>query len=469
MTNPSLEQKSVWQRYKERISCYFLRMPLGWRLLSWYALFLSVLFLILLAFSVQFLNVWHLYEIDADVQKEVKATMENPFSYSPNRSDIYIGVYNANKDFVSGTFPLLFPKDSPYSPNYIKSVYIDQTTFFYIDIPFKNASFSGYIRAIVPALRIYRQSANMLVYLDLGGLAYIFLATLGGYFLIYLGLRPVRQMTKLAKGIGVSIDISSRLPLPKSYDELYDLTTTFNAMLDRMQHSQERERRFSLDVSHELRTPLTVIQAESDYGRYYTSSIEEAKESFEGIFKQCKRMSEIIHEMLEIARLEYVDSLSTTQIDLSAFIQDIVQDYARLFSSANLHITTSIQENIHIIGNESLLRRAVMNYIDNAMTHTKDSIHIDLSIDETKHPLISVTDNGKGLRPEEVVQIWDRLYQTEASRTSKSNKGFGLGLYFVHHIMKLHGGQALVTSTPHVATTFSLQFKEILESKKITK
>lgn len=289
----------------------------------------------------------------------------------------------------------------------------------------------------------------------LGGVVFIIVAIFVGYEIVYRGLKPIRQLTLMAQEIGESQDLTKRIDSFSNNDELNALEKTFNFMLDRLESSAEREKRFTADVSHELRTPLTVIQAESDYAREYINDIDEAKLVFNNIYNKCKFMSNMVAQLLELTRLENSWDIPRVRFNLSELVADIAEDYEKICRAHDSKIMPDIEPNIYINGDKVLMRRAIMNLMDNARKFTEDLV--GLSLHQIKDKIIiKVWDNGRGLKTEEMKYLFDRLYQTEYSRNRYNNKGIGLGLYFVKNIIDLHDGITTIESTPNCKTEFSI-------------
>ena len=300
----------------------------------------------------------------------------------------------------------------------------------YYDAPIQHIpGVQGYIRGVVPMSFLDRKSNNMFLALLLGGILFVTVASIGGYWIIQRGLKPVRTVTNLAEQISLKRDLSERIEnIPQSGDTMYQLASTFNHMLSSLEESSNREKRFNSDISHELRTPIAVIQAESDYARQYVSSLEEAKESFQNIFVQSKGMADMVSQLLEIARLDSLTNIDKVPVPLSEVAQQLVHTYTLLSKEKGLTFTSHIDEAIVVHGNQILLQQAMAN--------------------------LFVQDDGIGIPPESIPMIWDRLYQVDPSRTSKENKGLGLGLFFVQNVVQLHEGTLEVESTPDVRTVF---------------
>ncbi len=436
------------------IEALLLRVPLVYKITSWYSIFLLLMIGLLATFVIQFTHIWDQHEMRTDLQEKVIEAASNPKKYKPFDDGIFLLVYSHDGVVLRGNPSDRFPKNAPPSFDGITEVNQDTHSFLYYDAPIQHhIGVQGYIRGVVPMSFLDRKSSNMFLALLLGGILFVTIATIGGYWIIQRGLKPVRTVTNLAEQISLKRDLSERIEnIPQSGDTMYQLASTFNHMLSSLEEASNREKRFNSNISHELRTPIAVIQAESDYARQYVSSLEEAKESFQNIFVQSKGMADMVSQLLEIARLDSLTNIDKVPVPLSEVATQLSLTYTRLCKEKGLSFTTHINEGITVHGNQILLQQAMANLLDNALKFAHHTIHFEISLSDTIH--IFVQDDGIGIPPESIPMIWDRLYQVDPSRTSKENKGLGLGLFFVQNVVQLHEGTLEVESTPEVRTVF---------------
>jgi len=166
-------------------------------------------------------------------------------------------------------------------------------------------------------------------------------------------------------------------------------------------------------------------------------------------------MADMVSQLLEIARLDSLTNIDKEPVPLSKVAEQLAHTYTRLSKEKHLTFTSHIDESIIVYGNQILLQQAMANLLDNAFKFAHTRVHLEVSSGSTIH--ISVQDDGIGIPPESIPLIWDRLYQVDPSRTSKENKGLGLGLFFVQNVVQLHEGTLQVESTPDVKTTFGFE------------
>ena len=235
-------------------------------------------------------------------------------------------------------------------------------------------------------------------------------------------------------------------------------------MLDSLEGTFIREKQFSSDASHELRTPITVILAESDYALKYADTLEEAKESLEVIDRQSKKMSNLINQIMELSRLEKQKDIEKEKINFSAIVNQILLDYKNLLEQKKIKLISNIQENLEVFGNRTMLERVFINFFNNAMKFTEDTIIVNLQREDDEI-ILEVKDNGIGLSEEDKQRVWDRFYQVSDSRTKEENKGSGLGLSMVKKIAELHSAEIFVEGELGKGASFKIKFK----NKKIKK
>lgn len=439
------------------VESLLMRVPLAYKITSWYSIFLVLMIGLLATFVIQFTHVWDQNEMRTELQENVIEAASHPKKYKPFDDGVFLVVYSHDGIVLRGSLPDDFPKSAPPSFDAITEIETEQSSFLYYDAPIQHRpSVQGYIRGIVPMNVLDRKTNNMFFALLVGGVLFVTIATIGGFWIIRRGLKPVRTVADVAAQISLKRDLSERIEnIPQSGDIMYRLVSTFNNMLSSLEDASNREKRFNSDISHELRTPIAVIQAESDYARQYVSSIEEAKESFENIFTQSKGMTDMVTQLLEIARLDSLKDINKVPVSISDVANQLLLTYSRLAKDKGLTLTSHIDESIIIPGSQVLLQQAMANLLDNAFKFAHSTIHFEVSA--TDVITISVQDDGIGIPEESIPMIWDRLYQVDPSRTSKENKGLGLGLYFVHNVVLLHDGTVHVESTPNERTLFRLQ------------
>ena len=288
----------------------------------------------------------------------------------------------------------------------------------------------------------------------IGLIIVVLLSAFGGWIIAGRSLRHLRRITESARKISDGQDLSQRIELPPGKDEVYELTDTFNDMMDRLEQSFEAERQFTSDASHELRTPTTVILAECDMAEKIPDDAQAAQESIAEIHRQAQKMSEIIGKLLRFTRLAQGNRLIERETtDLSELVEDVCEEQ-RMVATGNIEIICENEPDVMVDGDASLLISLVQNLVSNAVKYGKENGHVYVRVYKDRQlAYVSVKDDGIGISEEDQKRIWNRFYQADSSR-SDERRGVGLGLSLVKQIARLHGGTVTVTSTAGEGSEF---------------
>ncbi|PZM80154.1 sensor histidine kinase [Candidatus Gracilibacteria bacterium] len=278
-----------------------------------------------------------------------------------------------------------------------------------------------------------------------------------GYKIVKNAFKPVKKISETALEIKKSKNFSRRIELDHSEDEIHKMASTFNEMLDTVEEVFIHEKQFSSDVSHELRTPITVILAQSDYALDYVETLDEAKESFEVINRQAKKMTNLINQIMELSKMERQSEIEKEKINFSNIILQLLEDYKNLLENNNIELITNVEKDLRIYGNRLMLERLFINLFTNAMKFTKSTINVSLNR-INKEVILQIKDDGVGIAKKDQKYIWDRFFQTSDSRNKDKNKGSGLGLSMVNRIVQLHSATIEVESEVGEGACFIVKF-----------
>ena len=369
---------------------------------------------------------------------------------------VFFYEHDGQGDVIAGFVPKGFEPAMPLSPQGAREVELDDDEFFYYDAQIKGRS--AWIRGVIAVSEFeLAMKRVMLIALILSPL-FVVLVIYGGYAIIKRAFKPVRAMSRTASEIGASGDFTRRIELPRGKDELSALAATFNEMLASLQSAFEREQQLSADLSHELRTPAAVILAQSDYALAYEQDASEAKESFAVINNQARKISALIEQILELARLQRGARLAP--VSLSKIASECAQDFQLLCAQNGLSFSSQIAEEVRVNGDELLLIRLINNLLSNALKFTRSSVALELCVSADACEL-SISDDGEGIEPALQNKIWDKLYQIERSRNREQNSGAGLGLAIASQIAKIHNAQISLRSEVGRGSKFSVKFKKV--------
>ncbi|MBI3737578.1 MAG: HAMP domain-containing protein [Chloroflexi bacterium] len=304
-----------------------------------------------------------------------------------------------------------------------------------------NNQIVGYVQTS-QSLESVQQTLEQLQLSLLLGIPFLtLLAALGGYFLAGRALKPVDEITNTARRISAE-DLSARLNLPDSGDELGRLASTFDEMLARLDNSFRRERQFTSDASHELRTPLAAMQTIIGVTRSRKRTSAEYEKALDDLGEETNRLRSLTEDLLMLARGEQPITAQRERVDLSALLEDVAESLTPLAEAKGLSMECRVQPNLTVRGNRDGLIRLFVNLVDNAIKFTElGSVTVSTQV-EAGAIRISVSDTGRGISPEHLDHIFDRFYRADTSRTQT---GAGLGLAIARQIVLAHKGEITVT------------------------
>jgi two-component system sensor histidine kinase ArlS len=275
-------------------------------------------------------------------------------------------------------------------------------------------------------------------------------------------LKPINNVMQTGKLISTD-DLSKRIEVINSGDELEELTKILNQMLDRIQKSFESQSKFVSDASHELRTPLAIIKGYAEIIKKRRLSNEEVfDESIDAIINETENMKNLVQKLLMLAKGEEERlNITLVKTPMQKFIKEIAFDSKLL--SVDHDIVLARNDNYSLNIDRSLIKQGIRALIENAIKYSPadTTITIDSYIEEGKAH-ISVSDMGIGIDKSEHAKIFERFYRVDESR-SKDTGGTGLGLAIVKKIADAHNSEILVDSEINKGTKITLLFTEYSE------
>jgi two-component system OmpR family sensor kinase len=281
-------------------------------------------------------------------------------------------------------------------------------------------------------------------------------ALAGGWFLAGRALRPVEAITVAAQRIAAG-DLSQRLTVRRSSDEVGQLASTFNEMIARLDTSFRQIRQFSTDASHELRTPLTVLKGETELALRRPRSGEDYRLVLESSLEEIDRMTRIVDELLFLSRADLGEvKMESVPVRLDALVEDIHRQATLLGQEHHVQVTPGTVTPATVQGDEFRLRELFLNLVDNAIKYSRPNGKVEISLmSEAGTARLSVSDHGIGIEPEVQARIFDRFYRTDAAR-AHAKKGTGLGLSICKWIAEAHHGRIEVQSSPGEGSKFTV-------------
>ena len=431
------------------------RIPVSIRVTAWFTTFILILFVIIMSSAILIEDKIVNNLSAKELVKAVERIYEDPDEFENFDDGIYYIKYESNNDIIAGKIPKDFDMTLAFSIEDINTYQIENKKFLYYDTKLKNTR--DWIRGIYPLSKFQNEISKIWdIGIYLSPWLFIFVVIFG-YRIIKNAFKPVKKISETALLIKKSKNFSRRIELDNSEDEIHKMASTFNEMLDTVEETFIHEKQFSSDVSHELRTPITVILAQSDYALDYVETLDEAKESFEVINRQAKKMTSLINQIMELSKLERQNEVEKERINFSNIILQLLEDYKPLLENSNIELIINIEKDLRIYGNKLMVERLFINLFINAIKFTKTTINVSLNR-INKEIILQIKDDGVGIAKGEQKYIWDRFFQINNSRNKDKNRGSGLGLSMVNKIAQLHSATIEVESEIGKGACFIVRF-----------
>lgn len=272
----------------------------------------------------------------------------------------------------------------------------------------------------------------------------LLLAGTSGYFLARKSLAPVATMGGHARRIGAS-NLHERLPVLNPNDELGQLAAIFNDLLDRLDQSFEQQRQFIADASHELRTPLATLRGETEVALSQQGrTADEYLESLKVLHEQTCRLIKIVEDLFTLTRADSGQyRLSPENVYLEEVVADCAHSVRTLAREKNIELKFEASSECLVRGDTALLRRMVLNLLDNAIKYTREGGHVEVSCAPADKGIeLHVKDTGLGIPQELQGRIFERFFRADPARSHTEREGgAGLGLSIALWIAQAHQGR----------------------------
>ncbi|XYI48191.1 Sensor protein [Cupriavidus necator] len=280
-----------------------------------------------------------------------------------------------------------------------------------------------------------------------------------GFVLARRGLRPLRRMAADAAAVTTS-RLATRLDVGSAPAELRELAAALNDMLARLQDSFSRLSEFSADLAHDFRTPISNLIGQTQVTLAQSRGVAEYEALLESNLEEYERLARMIENMLFLARADHAQvALGIRTLDAREELDKMAEYFDAV--AADREVALTVTGTAMVQADQTLLRRAVTNLLDNALRHAPAGSTVRLDVERAPAPVsgtacLRVTNAGPAIPPETLPHIFGRFYRADPSRRN-SAASTGLGLAIVDTIMRLHGGSVTVRSVEG-ETMFSLQF-----------
>jgi heavy metal sensor kinase len=281
-------------------------------------------------------------------------------------------------------------------------------------------------------------------------------AAFGVWWITRKALRPLKDVADAAEQIH-SKALHQRLPQPPGQDEVGRLVRVLNGAFNRLERSFAQATRFSSDASHELKTPLTIMRGEIESALRSQLKIPEIEKLLVDLLNQTQRLSSITDKLLLLSRADAgALVLKKEPVEFSAMCRDLVEDAEILGLRRKIKTQADISPAVIVSADQSYVRQALLNLLDNAIKYNIESGYISISLTKSNSlALFRITNTGKEITQEHETAIFERFYRADPSRTAEV-EGSGLGLSISREIALAHGGQIWLERLEPHRTAFIL-------------
>jgi len=285
------------------------------------------------------------------------------------------------------------------------------------------------------------------------------IAAAGGYWISSRALRPVDEITRAAQTINPQ-DLSQRVTVPHTGDELQRMAETLNQMLQRIESAVTRITQFTADASHELRTPVGLIRTRAEVTLAKPRTSEQYRDALKEVLVESERTTALIENLMMLARADTgSETLNFDRTNICEIATEVCTQAQSLAEAKQLQWSATIPDTaIWDRGDANALRRLLLILVDNAVKYTPPagSVRLALQRDGTDAE-IRVSDTGIGISESDLPHIFDRFYRADKAR-SRELGGTGLGLSIGRWIASAHGGEIKVESSTPNGTTFLVRW-----------
>jgi heavy metal sensor kinase len=441
---------------------------LSFRLVAWYASLLTGVFILLGAimyFDLRHFLENNLRESQARRAQQIADTLlahigktgdrsvafDIKDRYEPEVNDRFIRVTRINGNggviYVSGS-----PKDQSFDPTHLpplvrssekefsrKLLLPDGETLLDAALNYKTPDGERFLVEVgVPINPVSTMLGHLFVQLSFGLPVALAVAIVGGYLLVRRALRPVEEIAHKAEQI-TQHNLSERLPIALTGDELERLSNSLNHMIGRLEDAVQNSKRFVADASHELRTPLAVLRGElENLGQDFRLDAA-ARDTIGSMLEEVERLTKIVEGLVALSRLDAGEAKAEwVQFDLGELATTTADQMNLLAEDKGISVQCASKQNVLVQGDRARLKQVVVNLLDNAIKYTSGGGTIQLNVTrQNGHAVLDVADSGIGIPAEAVPHVFERFFRVDKAR-SRDQGGAGLGLSIVKSICTAH-------------------------------
>jgi len=457
---------------------------LSFRLVAWYAGVLTIVFVLLGLLTFLFLRHYleaNLLDIQARRARQIAGTLvaqarrdsEEVMSreveklYSPEINGRFIRITRADGEVVYASGA---PRDERFDPARVPPLAADAPRSSTRKVPLAGGSLliaavaaSGadgtryWVEVGTSGAPVEDTLAQVVIMLAVGLPIAVAVAVAGGFVLVRRALEPVERMALKAEEI-TQHNLSERLPVVESGDELERLSVSLNHMISRLEDALRGSKQFVADASHELRTPLTVMRGELESLAQDERLAPDTRESLGSVLEEVERLAEIVESLFALSRLDAGEAGGAWQsFDLAELATTTAEQMSLLATDKDIRVDCESAPGVTVRGDRARLKQVIVNLLDIAIKYTPRGGRIALSVRrEGADAVLDVTDTGVGIPADALPHVFKRFYRVDGSR-SREQGGAGLGLSIAKSICAAHGAELEVFSHAGRGSTFRVR------------
>ena len=458
---------------------------ISFRLVAWYATWLAVIFLLLSALL--YLDLRHFLENDVRQAQsrrahqianallnhvkqngEANVASQTKDWYEPEINDRFIRITRADGTifYASGA-----PNDGSFNPTEVpafapssqlefsrKLKLSSGKTLLLVGLNFQSPGNPSYLVEFGELLDpVETMLKHLFLQLAFGLPLAVFIIAGGGFLLLRRALTPVEQITLAAERI-TQHNLSERLPVARTGDELARLSISLNRMIARLDEAFQNSKRFVADASHDLRTPLTILRGELESFAEDSRLTAELRERAASMLEEALHLSKIVEQLFTLSRLDAGEARTEwTRFDLAELAKTTADQMSLLAEDKGISISCNTSQPTPVEGDRVRLKQVVVNLLDNAIKYTPDKGAIQLRVHGVNgHAILEVTDNGIGIPPDALPHVFERFYRVDKTRSGQTESA-GLGLSIVKSICMAHGAEVEAESNAGGGSCFRVK------------
>ena len=324
---------------------------------------------------------------------------------------------------------------------------------------------NGAVRWVVSLEAANRRIFLICALCVLVGIGFLALAWISGSYFLRSIVRPVREMSKMARRIAMG-DLDARIET-ESDSEIGELCDAINFMASELKSGEQLKNDFISSVSHELRTPLTAIRGWGETAKMSVGTDDEiVKKGLDVVLAESERLSSLVEELLDFSRIQSGRlSLQVGLISVKSVLSDAVDMYVELARQQNIELTfLPLPNELYVNGDRDKLKQVFINVIDNAIKYNNPGGHVIISQYEDEGVVITkINDSGVGIPAQDLDRVKEKFF-----KSNKKVRGSGIGLAVADEIVKQHNGLLFIESTEGVETTVTIALPVVNEREEKT-